>query len=196
MNFSEDLDFGQGNIGLPGGGSFGQVFNALDTFHANNNFYGGQLDLARSDYRLGNSFNEGAASVALGSVDQVVNVNGITNAVFSDGTSLVNGVGGTFAQSTNIGRHSHSAFCVVPEGDLKLGYNLTRSIQCFVSCNFLYLSDVARPGVGIDHNINVTQAPFDGGSPKTLVGAPVPAFSFSRTDFWAQGISFGLEIKY
>jgi Putative beta barrel porin-7 (BBP7) len=195
VNFKESLDFQQGNAGIPGGFAQGQQFSSLDSFRASNNFYGGQFGL-RGDYCLGNFFIEGTAKVALGTMNQAMDINGTTNAVFPDGSMLVNATGGTFAQSTNIGHHTHNAFCAVPEGDLKVGYNLTRSIQAFVSYNYLYLSNVARPGVGIDHNVNPTQAPFQGGNPGTLVGPTVPAFSFQRSDFWAQGVSFGLQFKF
>jgi hypothetical protein len=195
VNFEENLDFDQGNYGLAGSLSSGQVFTAQDTFHANNNFYGGQLGL-RGEYRLGNFSVEGTGKVALGSMYQVMDINGITNARFSDGFTLVNTTGGSFAQGTNIGRHTTNVFCVVPEANLKLNYNFRRWLQFSVGYNFLYLSDVERPGTAIDHNINATQAPFAGGAAGSLTGVSVPAFSFSRSDFWAQGISFGLEFKF
>jgi hypothetical protein len=195
VNFTESLDFQQGNVGIPGGGADGQIFTAFDTFRTTNNFYGGQLGL-RGSYRLGNFSFEGTGKIALGSMNQAVTINGVTSAVFPDGFTLANVTGGTFAQGTNIGNHTRSVFCAVPEGDVKIGYNITHALQCYVGYSFLYLSDVARPGTAIDHRINTTQAPFQGGAAGALVGPPLPAFSFHRSDFWAQGINFGLQFSF
>jgi hypothetical protein len=195
INFTENLDFAQGNVGLPGGPAAGQVFNTFDHFHAANNFYGGQLGL-RSQYQLGKFVIEGTGKVALGFTNQSVNVGGTTNAVFPDGTKLVNVTGGTFALGSNSGNHTRSPFGVVPEADLKVGYNVTSRIQCFVGYSFLYLNNVARPGTTIDHNLNTSQSPPLGGSASQLVGTPAPVFSFNRSDFWAQGVNFGVQFKF
>ena len=196
INFQEDLDFQQGNVGLPTGPAAGQIFTAADHFRATNNFYGGQLGL-RGEYRLGNFFLEGTGKVALGSSEQLMNINGVTNAVFSDGFRISNGPGGTYALGTNIGTHTHNAFCVVPEAEFKIGYYITRYVQIFAGYNFLYLSDVARPGMAIDHTINTTQsAGLRRHLAAGLVGTPPPTFSFSRGDFWAQGVTFGLQFKF
>ena len=195
VNFSEDLDFGSFNT-TPLNGGF---YSALDSFRASNNFYGGQLGL-RGEYRVGNFFVEATGKVALGVMNQVVDVNGSSNSSFPAPAPpnfiFNNAPGGFFAQPTNIGRHTHNAFAVVPEADLKVGYNITRNVQAFVSYNFLYLNDVARPGAVLDHNANPTQNPTLSGFPNTLTGPTAPAFSFSRSDFWAQGISFGVEFKF
>jgi putative beta barrel porin BBP7 len=195
INFTENLDLAQGNVGVPGGVAAGQAFDTFDHFHAANNFYGGQLGL-RSQYQLGKFVIEGTGKVALGFTNQSVNVGGTTNAVFPDGTKLVNVTGGTFALGSNSGNHSRSPFGVVPEADLKVGYNVTSRIQCFVGYTFLYLNNVARPGTMIDHNLNTSQSPAFGGSASQLVGTPAPAFSVNRSDFWAQGVNFGVQFKF
>jgi hypothetical protein len=53
---------------------------------------------------------------------------------------------------------------------------------------------VVRPGNQIDRNINLTQSQFLGNGALTGQASPGPALS--RTDFWAQGITFGLEYRY
>jgi hypothetical protein len=59
----------------------------------------------------------------------------------------------------------------------------------------MYWSSVVRPGDQIDTTINRTQLPSVF-APGMLVGAPRPGFQFHPTDFWAQGVSFGLELQY
>jgi hypothetical protein len=186
VRFAEDLDYtllttsGPANLG----GSF-------DSFRATNNFYGGQLGL-RGDYSVGNFFVNATGKVALGSVNQVVDVNGIT----SFPPAFTNAPGGVFALPTNFGHHTHNAFGVVPEGDVKFGYNITRNLQGFVGYNFLYVNNFARPGAVIDRNLNVSQAPGFAGFPNAPTGPVAPVFSFNRSDFWAQGVSIGIAFKF
>lgn len=194
VNFNEELDFGLQNSAP----AFGHLFSALDSFRANNNFYGGQLGL-RGDYQIGNFFVEATGKFALGSMQQTMDITGASTAVnpgFPAGFNFTNAPGGTFAQPTNIGVHNHNVFCVMPEAELKFGYNITRYIQLFAGYNFLYLNNVVRPGAELDHNSNPTQVPFFAAAPATLAGPPAPNFSFSRSDFWAQGVNFGLQFKF
>jgi hypothetical protein len=132
--------------------------------------------------------------VALGGVHQTANINGSTLfAVPGMPVSFQNG--GLLALPTNSGRFSRDRFAVVPEVGVKVGYQLTAHVRCFVGYSFLYISDVARPGHQVDPVVNVAQLPSQFG-PGALVGAPRPGFSFKGSDFWAQGVSFGLEIRY
>jgi hypothetical protein len=188
VNFKENLDFGS-SFTEP---AFGFAQASYDSFHATNNFYGGNIGL-RGEYRLGSFFIEATAKVAMGTMQEAMDIAGSTVLVnpFPPAPSGTY-AGGVFAQASNIGHHTHNAFCVVPETDLKLGFNITRNIQCFVGYDVLYLSDVARPGTAIDHSINLSQNALYG--PAT--GPPAPNFSFNQTSFWAQGVNFGVVIKF
>ncbi len=86
-----------------------------------------------------------------------------------------------------------SRFAVVPELGLNLGYQFTPVIRGFVGYNFIYWSDVVRPGQQIDLNVNRT---FQPGSAIPRTGATVPGFPFTGTDFWAQGLTVGLEFRF
>lgn len=194
INFTEDLDFASNNVTPLNAGSY----SSLDTFHANNNYYGGQIGL-RGEYRYGNFFVDFTGKTALGCMNEVVNVGGSSNSVIPGGGpafNYTNAPGGFFAQPTNIGQHARDAFCVVPEAELKFGYNITRNLQAFVAYDFLYLSDVARPGATLDHNANPSQNATISGFPNTLTGPAAPNFSFGRSDFWAQGITFGFMFRF
>jgi hypothetical protein len=50
---------------------------------------------------------------------------------------------------------------------------------------------VARAGSLIDLGVNTTGLP-----PGPLVGPARPAFAFHSSDFWAQGLDFGVEVRY
>ncbi|HEV3261967.1 MAG TPA: BBP7 family outer membrane beta-barrel protein, partial [Gemmataceae bacterium] len=83
-------------------------------------------------------------------------------------------------QPTNIGTYSRDRFAVVPEATVRVGYELTEYLRASLGYTFLYCSEVVRPGDQIDR----------------LLGPGHPAFFFSGTDFWAQGIDAQLEFRF
>jgi len=84
---------------------------------------------------------------------------------------------------------------VIPEVGVQLGYQFNPHVRAFVGYDFLYCSDVARPGQQIDRGVDTARIPSS-----VSVGAPAgparPAFLFKNGDFWAQGVSFGLELRF
>jgi hypothetical protein len=177
--------------GVPMTGGSGIVVS--DRFATQNNFYGGQLG-AVLELRRGRWTVDLLGKVALGVTHEVAHVQGSTTFAVPGGGTIVQR-GGLLALPTNIGRYSRDEFAVVPELGIRLGYQVTSHLRAFVGYNFLYWSDVARPGDQIDRAINVSQLPMVVG-PNPLVGPARPAFAFRDSDFWAQGISFGLEFRY
>jgi hypothetical protein len=176
-------------LGLPAGSNI----LVIDNFATKNQFYGGQLGI-EGEYRFNRWFVGGQFKLALGVMRETVSINGST--VF-----LVPGVmpivqqGGLLALPSNIGTYHNDQFAVIPEVSLRLGYQVTNNIRIFVGYNFLYASSVARPGDQINQVINKTQLPTVFG-PSPLSGASAPIPLFRHTDFWAQGVTFGLEFKY
>ena len=98
---------------------------------------------------------------------------------------------GLLAQGTNLGSRSTNEFSVIPEGTTAVGYQVTEGIRAFVAYSALYWTNVTRAGDQIDMVVNATQIP-----PGTLNGAARPGVTGTKTDFWAQGVSFGVEIRY
>jgi len=197
LYFQEKLVNGSGNQGLAGSGNDGDYFSEVDRFQASNNFYGANFGL-RGEYRLGGLFVNATGKCAVGAVNQIVNVSGAAVDVTPGGGPAANFAlpAGVFALPTNSGQHTQTGFAVVPELNGNDGYDLTRNIRAYVGYTFLYIDNVARPGTQIDHAINPTQSFSVNATGNQLVGAPVPAFSFTRTDFWAQGINFGLALRW
>jgi hypothetical protein len=70
-------------------------------------------------------------------------------------------------------------------------------LRGFVGYNFLYWSNVIRPGTSIDRVIDVTKIPNFPVSPEP---APVPGLHpapiFHEVGFWAQGLTVGFEFTY
>ena len=96
------------------------------------------------------------AKVALGDNYQSVSINGssLVSGAFAatPGTSP----GGIFTQATNIGLQTRNQFAVVPEAQVQLGYTIWSGIRLFVGYDFIYLSNVVRPGDQIDTTLNFT----------------------------------------
>lgn len=207
------------NIG-PRTDQFASTTNTVvrDSFGTTNVFNGFQLGLEgewrfRPRLTLG-----GSVKVAMGNVHQTLNIAGsttLTNARFADGSFLGNGTqsGGLLAQNSNIGSYSVDRFAVLPEVGIKLGVDITKNWRFYAGYNVMFLSNVVRAADSIDLNVNRSQLPFAGYTPaNAAVGTVVtpngthgvlapnspatPAVQFRTSEFWAQGVSLGLEYRY
>ena len=128
----------------------------------------------------------------MGGTEETINVGGSTT--IADPTTGVSTFRtGLLAQQTNSGRFTKDCFTVVPEVGINVGYQITDWLRAYAGYNFLYWSSVARPGDQIDRVVNPTQI---AGSPVPFTGALRPAPLLKSTDFWAQGLSLGLEFRY
>jgi hypothetical protein len=163
-----------------------------DRFNTQNQFYGLQLG-AETELRHGPWYATATGKVALGTVTHVADIAGST--VFTVPGLMTGSPGGLLAQPTNTGHFSHNRFAVLPEIGLKVGYQVNDNLRVYAGYNLLYLSKAVRPENLIDRTVNVTQLPSVIG-PGTLTGPARPMFNFKDTDFWAQGVSCGLEIRY
>jgi hypothetical protein len=186
LGLNETLNITEGLIVLgPGGGSF----TVNDRFSAQNRFYGSQVG-GIAEWHWGDWSLNVTGKFAMGTTQQLVDIQGSTLTTDATGTTH-SALGGLLAQSTNIGRHPHDQFTVIPELGVNLGYQVTDHIRAFVGYNFLYWSSVVRPGSQIDPfvNRNLIPPPLPGGPAR-------PAFNLNSSDFWAQGINVGLLFQY
>ncbi len=98
---------------------------------------------------------------------------------------------------SNIGHYTHNAFSVIPEVELKVGYKITQRLHCFVGYNFMYWSDVARPGQQVNPNVDIRQVPV---APPGLYAPNSQLQPFGQqiknSGFWTQGVTFGVELKF
>jgi hypothetical protein len=164
-----------------------------DRFHTANHFYGGQVG-GRLRWQ-GDALSVGLlGKVALGTTQELVVIEG-SSTLNAPGSAAVTVPGGVLAQVSNIGRHYHSTFGVVPEVGLELGYRIAPAWRATFGYTFLYWNRVARPGNQIDRTVNPGLVPTD-----LAFGSPGPArpglVSISESSLWAQGISLGLEWRY
>ncbi len=164
-----------------------------DSFVAHNWFYGPQLGGA-IDWRRGKVSVGLTTKLALGVSQELVTIDGAST-LLNNGQPVQTVAGGVLAQSSNIGRSFHNEFAVVPEVGLNLGYQITSCLQAHIGYTFLYWSDVVRPGAQIDPLINPGLVPSDA-SFGASGGPNRPALPFHHSDFWAQGVNFGVELRF
>jgi hypothetical protein len=173
----------------------GSRVDVVDQFKTNNRFYGGQIG-AVAEMRKGPWIFDLTGKIALGGTQEQVEITGATSM-----TPVVNGVPGVATggpgglltgATTNIGVFTHDKFAVIPEVGFTVGYQWCEHVRLFVGYNFIYWSSVVRPGEQIDTTVN----PLRVFGSTNVVGPARPAPVFKDTDFWAQGVSFGLEFKY
>jgi hypothetical protein len=165
-------------------------FRIQDSFRTYNAFQGGEMGLAFQS-RQGRWSLDLAPKLALGSTRETVAINGVTIFTSSTGqATLLQPQGGLLAQKSNIGEYQRDVFSVIPQVNLKLGYQLTPCLRFTTGYDFLYWSRVVRAGDQIDPAVNASMLP---GAPGPVTGRTAPTFAFHDTGFWAQGVSLGLE---
>ncbi len=189
--FNETLNIAQSSTFLSPVGDIreGTMQDVADTFAATNEFHGIELGFATRS-RHDRWTLELLTKLALGSMQSHVSINGSTVTTVP-GETPVTATGGLFALPTNTGDHGRTNLAVIPEFGATIGYDLTCQLRATFGYTFLYLSQVARPGDHLDRNVNPTQFPGE-----TPSGVPAPQFNFCTTDFWAQGMNFGLDYRF
>lgn len=203
-SLSEDLSIDEviGNVDATGGGTF---FNGaavdfpgtvatFDSFDAKNRFYGGQVG-SRLDWQRGRLNMGLTGKIALGVTHQEINIAGRSVLLDAAGNPTATARGGVQAVSSNIGDHTNNEFSIIPELGINIGYQLRPNIRATLGYNFLYWTNVARPGEQIDPQINPGLVPTDA-TFGTNADVQRPAFTASQSDFWMQSLSLGLELRY
>jgi hypothetical protein len=178
----------------------GDTLILVDRFRTQNRFYGGQVGL-RGETRWRALVLSTDARVSLGDTQQTIAIAGNTTRLgVMGGTQVL--PGGWLALPSNSGSFDHDRFAVVPEVNVSLGWDVTSWLRLSVGYQFLYWSNVVRPG---DQLVPVASAgaktppPF--GQVPTFPGfgpgaAPVPPVPDHTTGFWAQGLNFGVSFRF
>jgi hypothetical protein len=190
-----------------------------DEFHGRNEFFGGQVGL-RTEYFCNHFFLAASTKVAVGETYEVLDVVGISTLVpppvtvpapprppvLPGGTPAVGrphlrrppprtAAGGLYALPTNSGHFTNPEFGLAPEGQLQAGILLTRWMRVSAGYDLLYWSRVFRPGEQVDLTVSRQQVPTDPNY-KAGAAAPSPRPLANPSDFWAQGLTLGLEFNF
>jgi hypothetical protein len=173
LRLAESLNVGTESTSTP----LDTTTSTFDGFGTRNEFYGGQLG-GRVSLRSDRLSWDTTAKVAVGPTYQTLDVTGSTNAVqASTGIPLGTTSGGAFTAASNIRHQTHNQISAVPQIQTKFGLDVSSNLTVFAAYDFLYWTEVIRPGDQMDHALS-------------------PAPLFRRSDFWAQGVTFGMEIKF
>jgi hypothetical protein len=169
----------------------GTNISLRDSFRTCNRFHGGSLGLSFFGWRGAWSV-EANAKMDLGAMQNRVDISGATRIAVPGDTTTVT-PGGLLTQITNLGCHSSSRFTVIPEMDLRLGYQPFHHVRFTLGYSFILLTGLARAGEQIDPRVNINLLPPN---PMPGVGPANPTFSLHRSDAWLQGLTAGVEIFF
>ena len=189
LSLSEDFNMYTAISGLSGTPFAGQSGNTDDDFATRNHFYGALLGL-RASGTYGPFSLESTLTAALGANNETISINGTYNAYNFYNTT---GPYGMFATPANSGTTSSNKFAVVPEAQIKLGYDITPTLRVTVGYDFLYWSNVVRPTDQIDRNMVKGQSYQQDPNSTSLA---YPQRLDKTTDFYAQGVSVGLQARF
>jgi hypothetical protein len=197
LQLDEGLGIGEStqvNPALPAGSPLfgGSTITSVDQFDTHNYFYGAQIG-AQAEFCWGPAFIDLLGKVGLGATHEVVDIHGATVIASPTGTTVF--PAGFLASESNSGHFTRDRFAVLPELGINVGCQLCRHLRAFVGYTFLYCSSVVRPGDQVDVGLSGTQIPTDTRF-NPQAGPERPAVLLRDTDFWAQGISFGMEFRY
>lgn len=190
LNLTDEVAIREDLTGLAGSPNPGAQFVVQDRFRTQNQFHGVNLGLAW-ERRFGSLFLGVRGAVGLGNTHTVVDIDGSTVTTTAAGARAEQ-VGGLLAQPSNIGRYELNRFSVVPEVGVKLGVQLTDHLRVYAGYNFLYWSNVIRPGDVIDTRVNGSQLP----PRQNQTGELFPRFEPRYSNYWVHGIVFGVQLRY
>jgi len=191
LNLFETFNLHTTLVGLPNTMYATQSGYTNDEFDTRNQFYGALLGL-RGRYTYQRFSAEATASLALGVSRETIGIAGFYQD-FNYMNPYPSGPEGIFAMPSNEGISSSSRFAYVPEAQIKLGYDITPAVRVTVGYDFLFYSNVVRPTDQIDRN--VPKGEYFREDPAVL-SYTSPARLDNTTNFYAQGLSLGLAIRY
>jgi hypothetical protein len=171
----------------------GDMVNSNDEFATRNYFNGVELGL-RVEQHVGRWSLESLLKLGMGDTHSIVYINGYTIRTPSGQSPLSPDAGGLLALPSNMGTYGSDRFSLAPELGVTLGCDLTCRLRATVGYTFLYWGGVARPGDQIDLVVNGDQIPPPNRS--RTAPTPQPNFVLHTTDYWAQGLNFGLDYRF
>jgi hypothetical protein len=167
----------------------GSTVTVTDLFRTQNNYYGGQIGLT-GEVRVGRVVGGFRALWGLGEIHRDVLVAGTTGLTVP-GQLPVTSPGGVLALPSNSTHSLSDQLAFASEYDASVGYQITDHVKVSVGYALFYLTHAVRPGGQIDTTVDPSQFPPAVG---TTTGRP--QFALHTTNFWLQGVSFGVELRY
>jgi hypothetical protein len=188
--FNGDIVLADQINGVPSGPP--NTLTIVDRFGVRNQFWGGQIGL-QGEAHLKSFFIFLQGKVAFGDNHEHLTIDGSTT--LSSGGVTQTTSGGTAAVKSNIGSHSHDDFAILPEANINVGFDVACWLRIYAGYNFLYWSDVVRPGDTVSRVINPGLVPSSLQFGNNL-GVNLPAAQFHTSSYWAHGFSVGFALRY
>ena len=166
------------------------TFDLFDQFNVENEFHGGEIGI---EYRgpVQECWSLGLlGKIAFGNTTSRLVIDGQTTTT-PDGGAATTNAGGLLTQASNIGTFTDDSSSTMIECGVTFRRMFPSGLSLNVGYNFFFWSDVATIAGQIDPRVNPSQIP-----PGTLVGDALPEVLFSRDDFHAHGLSFGIEYAF
>ena len=182
---NDTLTFSGTHSGFPAG----SIVQQSDRFDTRNVFQGGEVGMSTSLHRQWWSI-DALLKIGVGQTHSRVTIDGATVTTIP-GQTATQLPGGFLALPRNIGVHDSNQFSVVPELGLNLGFDLSPQLRATIGYDLVYWTAVARPGDQIDLNIDPRQFP-----PPAITGATRPEFTLHTSDYSAQGLNLGLDLRF
>jgi hypothetical protein len=170
----------------------GSLVAVQDRFGTQNCFNGGQIG-ATYERRWGNFDVDARASIAFGVTNQQLDISGFQT-VTLPGRAAQSFRGGLLAVGPNLGDFSRDRFSVAPEMTLNFGYWITPNFKLYAGYNFLYWTDVIRPGEQIDRVVNLSYVP--NAPPVGASNQVRPQALFAESNMLVHGVQIGLEWRW
>lgn len=161
-----------------------------DQFSTRNQFAGPQIG-ATLGATWGRWSLEYTTKLATGFTHQVRNIDGSPLLAASVASPLLV-PGPLLALPSNISHETANRITLVPEVGLKSRLKLNSWCALTAGYWLLYWNKVLCPGDQMSPLVNVTQLPFHG----PVAGTLVPKPQFAHTDYFAQGMDFGIQFRY
>ena len=166
------------------------IVSVRDYLETHNNFYGGQVGI-RGEWQPGCWRFDAGTMVGLGCTDEYIQGVGRTLLTNPSRVTLYQ-AGGLFVPPT-LTSLERGRLAFISEVNLRVGYRITERWTASIGYTFLYWGAVLRPAgqlnPAIDPRVVPTSLSFN-------PNVPAPPFELHSTDFWAQGLTFGLEWRY
>ncbi len=156
----------------------GTTFAITDQFATRNQYHAASVGAAMKFQRFNWQW-EVLGKIGLGNMRETVTVAGTTTAAVP-GQAVVVEQFGLLAQGVNLGTVTEDKFCASPELNLKVAYQVTRSIDVSCGYTFLYFTSVAQPGRMVDVGL----------------GVPTDRFRIRDSEFWMHAFQCGVTMRF
>jgi hypothetical protein len=166
-----------------------------DSVRVFNRFNGGNIGL-RVERRTGAFEFTALGKVALGNMNERIDIVGASGVLDLTRGVLGTAVGGVLANASNVGSYHSDRFAVATEGTFTAGIHVTEGIILNMGYNILYLTRVARPGDQLSPVVNSASVPLSPNYGSVVVRPTAPPQLFTQDDFWLMGANLGVTFRY